>query len=88
MELNKKTFLLFSLFLISATIFEIILIKNPNSKMVANFVKITTFYNPSFYINNPHLRHRDLNNINAIFEYSPSLREKEIGSFILKAPIK
>ncbi len=88
MAINKNIFILFIMTLVFLAIFLVWNIKNPDQKVVANFLKISTLSGFSFYLDSFYLRHRDLNNIDTVFDFSPSLKERSIGTFILKAPIK
>lgn len=59
-----------------------------NVGILKSFVHVTNFFNIAFYSNTPYFRHRDLNNIDILFSYHPSLRESKVGTFINSAPVK
>lgn len=86
-KLKFFTFLLFYLLILGGELFY--LSSRPtNLEALKKFAQVTEFFTIAFYSNTPLLRHRDLNNIDAIFPYHPALRESKMGTFINASPVK
>lgn len=87
---NKRRFYIFITILVSCLGLQVsYLTLRPNHQtLLENFLHVSTLTSPAFYLNSPYLRHRDLNNIDRLYTFHPALRESEIGTFIISAPVK
>ncbi|PID47732.1 MAG: hypothetical protein CR967_03655 [Proteobacteria bacterium] len=59
-----------------------------NTKLLNDFLDLSSLNGFAFYSNTPYLRHRDLKNADTLFGLHPSLRENKLGTFILSNPVR
>ncbi len=88
MDISKKSFFILSFSLVFAITLEIVFIEKIDQKVIANFLQTSTLTGFSFHVNSLYLRHRDLNNVDILFDFSAGLKERDIATFLLKAPLK